>query len=285
MQETPVYRSEEQKRILGILPDLIRARELLFDLVWKDLRVRYRYAAMGFVWAIIEPLAMVLVLTFVFTKIFAVRAGADALNSGYDYPVSLLCGLIFWQYLAAATIGATNSLIDNQNLVTKVRFTREVIPLSAVLNPLLNLLIGALLLFAVFLLRGGALSLAHLLLAPLFLIEFALVLGLALLLSTGNVYYRDVGYITGVTLMFAFYASPVIYDLHLVQNAGMPGWTYRLYMLNPMAALLTSYREVLFDHRMPRLALLIGPALFATASLLLGAAVFRRSAPTLSDHL
>jgi ABC-type polysaccharide/polyol phosphate export permease len=292
-----IYRSSEQRRVLRLFRDLIRARELLRDLVSKDLRVRYRYAVMGFLWAVIEPLALMLVLTFIFDILLSTRlpegAGATA-GTETPYAVRLLCGLIFWQFTASSITSATQSLIDNQNLVKKVNFTREVIPIAATGYPLVNLAIGFVLLLTVHLLLGGGLGIGLLWLPFIFGIHYAIVLGFALLLSCGNVHYRDVGYITGVAMVFGFYASPVFYELSFVLNpASVPEWAepwypwmVKLYLLNPMAGLLTAYRQVIvLGESSPTLWLLVWPSILGVLALLAGVWTFRRVAPTLSDHL
>ncbi len=286
-----VYHSSEQRRVIHLFRDLVRARELLRDLMTKDLRVRYRYAVMGFLWAIIEPLALMLVLTFIFTFVFAGRVSVAA--GERPYAVELLCGLIFWQFTATALTSATNSLIENQNLVKKVYFAREVVPIAATGYPVVNLAIGFVLLLVVHLLLGGSLSPALLWFLPVFALHYALVLGFALLFSCGNVLFRDIGYMVGVAIVFGFYASPVFYRLDFVMNpAHMPDWMApyypwltKLYLANPMAELITAYRQVLFDHRFPDLWLLAWPALLAGMALVAGAFTFRRIGPTLSDHL
>lgn len=281
-----VYDSARQRELRRVPRELVRARELLLDLVWKDLRVRYRYAAMGFLWAIAEPLVLTLVLSFVFTFVLADKAAFAQQGSERPFPVMLLCGLIFWQFLATSLTAATNSLVDNQNLVKKVHLTREIIPIAACGYPLLNLFIGFVLLLIVHVVFGGGLHFALLWCLPIFAIELCLVLGFGLLLACGNAYFRDVGYIVGVLVLFGFYASPVFYPLELVQGAEeVPRWAYLLYLVNPMAALLTAYREILFDHRLPELTLLAWPLLAALLALALGTAVFRRHAPSISDQL
>ena len=282
-----IYRSEEQRRIPRMLPELLRARELLLDLVWKDLRVRYRYAAMGFLWAVLEPLALMLVLTFVFTVVFADKVRLAATPDGPPFAVMLLCGLVFWQFLAGAMSNATHSLTDNDSLVKKVAFPREVIPLAALGYPLVNLCIGFGVLLAVHVLYfHGPLGLAVLWFPVVFVIEFVLATGLALLLSCAHVHYRDVGYIVGVGTMFGFYASPVFYPLEFVLRSDtLPPWALRLYLANPMAELLTAYRQLLFELRFPDLWLLVWPSVVAVASLAAGIVLFRRTGPTLSDHL
>ncbi len=287
--QTLHYDSTQQRRLGRILPDLIRGRELLADLVRKDLRVRYRYAVIGFLWAVLEPLALMLVLTLVFTFLFdidEVRGGGVQGENSHPYAVVLLCGLIFWQFTATALGRATQSLIENENLVKKVFFAREIIPLAAITYPLINLGIGFLLLLAVHLMLGGGIGLAVLWFLPVFLIQLTLTTGLGLLFSCGNVAFRDVGYIVSVAVTFGFYASPVFYDLGLViNNPDVPQWAENLYLCNPMAGLLTAYRQILLEQRCPDLQYLALPALLAAAALASGAIVFRRAAPTLSDRL
>lgn len=288
-----VYHSAEQRRFLRLFRDLVRARELLRDLVTKDLRVRYRYAVMGFLWAVFEPLALMFVLTFIFTFVFAGRVPGAGDEAGPPYAAVLLCGLIFWQFTAAALASATHSLIDNQNLVKKVHFPREVIPIAATGHPLVNLGIGFLLLLAVHLLLGGGVGLWLAWFPAVFAIHYALVLGFALLFSCGHVHFRDIGYMVGVAIVFGFYASPIFYTLEFVREpahvpewaAGYYPWLVRLYLVNPMAELLTAYRQILFEQRFPDLWLLAWPAILGCASLVSGAWLFRRLGPTLSDHL
>lgn len=280
------YTSATQRDWRRILPDLIRARELLRDLVWKDLRARYRYAVMGFLWAIIEPLAFTLILAFVFSVLLTDKAAFLRQDSGPPFTTMLLCGLIFWQFTATALSSATTSLVINQNLVKKVHFTRETVPLAAVCVPLVNLGIGMLLLVAVHLVLGGRLSLALFWMLPVFGIQLLLTAGLALILSCGHVLYRDVGNMVNVAILFGFYASPVFYPLEKVTQASLlPSWAVYAYLLNPMAELLTAYRQILFEGRFPDWSLLWWPAVLATMLFCGGALLFRRASPTFSDYL
>jgi len=281
-----VYTNTNQRQVWRVIPDLIKARELLFELAWKDLRVRYRYAVLGFVWAIAEPLALMLVLTFVFTFAFPEKAPFGASNDGPPFAVTLLCGLIFWQFFATTISRATHSLIENQNLVKKVYFAREVIPLASLGYPAFNLAIGLALLLVMHILLGGRPGIGLLFLPVIFSIQLALCAGLALLLSCLHVKYRDVGYMVSVGVVLGFYASPVFYPLESILNAdALPAWARQLYLLNPMAELLGAYRQVFFESRFPDAWLLAWPSTSAVLSLIAGVTVFRRMAPTLSDHL
>lgn len=283
--KTAIYDSRHERQVWRIIPDLIKARQLLVDLVWKDLRVRYRYAMMGFLWAVIEPLAFTLILTFVFSFVLADRAALASEDAGPPFAVMLLCGLIFWQYFSTSVSTATTSIVINKNLVKKVRFTREVIPIATCCMPLLQLGIGFVMLICAHLILGGAVGSSMIYFPVIFGIEFAMTIGIALLLSCGHTYFRDVGNLVNVLLLFGFYASPVFYPLELVNSDRLPVWLPYLYMANPMVGLLTAYRQILFEQRFPDITLLIWPAICAVLVVAIGVAVFRRHAATLADQL
>jgi len=282
-----VYTDTQQNKLRCLIPDLIRSRELLLDLVSKELRARYRNAMMGFLWAVLQPLLMMLILTFVFTLVFANRAADRGVATDHvPFAVFLLCGLVPWQFLAAALSTATTSLVDNHELIKKVYFPREVIPLAAVLNRVVNFLIGFALLIAVRTVMMGLPGVGMLYVPFIFAVQLTLIVGVALLFSCLNVYFRDVAYSVEVLLTFGFYASPVFYGLSNVQDLGAAHpWLYRLYMLNPMAGIITAYRDAFLHNRVPDGALLLWPMALAAGMLAVGLVVFRRHAPVMADHL
>ena len=286
-----IYTSTQQRSFGRILPDLIANRGLLRDIVWKDLRARYRNAMMGFLWAVLQPVLMMLILTFVFKYLLGERLSAKGLPSESTTPEFLLCGIVAWQFLSSSISVGANSLIDSGELVKKVYFPREIIPIASVIHFLVNLLIGFVTLLAVLCaLRGvSALGVGLLYIPFLFAIQFTMVIGLALLLSALNVYYRDVGYMIEVVLAFGFYATPIFYSPSMVeQSMSAHRWgdvAYQLYMLNPMANLITAYREALLDNHFAEPLLWIRPLVFACVAVLAGAYVFRRNAPTFADYL
>ena len=287
-----IYTDSQQRQFRRILPDLVRHRALLRDVVWRELRARYRNAMIGFLWAVIQPVSMMLILTLVFGFILRDLMGSRGMGFDRSYAVSLLCGLVPWQFLAAALSSGTNSLIESQDLIKKVHFPREIVPLASVINCLVNAVIGFITLLIVIVILEGASTLGvGLVYAPfIFAIQFTLVVGLVLLLSSLNVHYRDVGYLVEVALAFGFYATPIFYPLpKSMESLPFPeaakAGLYQLYMLNPMANLVTAYRQALLGNQFPDFALLARPALFAVVFLFLGAYAFRRQAPTFADHL
>ncbi len=275
--------------LLQVPRDLIASRELLLDLIRKDLRVRYRYAALGFLWALLEPLAYMVVLTFIFERVLAPTGEVAMFGTGIPFASGLLCGLVFWQFSTQSVGAATASLLENQHLVRKVAFTREVIPLAAMGYPLFSLLIGLVVLLAVHLLLGGQVGVSALWMVPLFIVQLSITVGTGLLTAALNVRFRDVGYMVTVGLLLGFYASPVFYDLDWVLTAAargeVPDTVVRLYLMNPMAELLEAYRQALLEGRRPDRWLFIWPTCVALVALLGGTWVFRRSAATLSDYL
>ena len=281
-----IYTSTQQRSFGRILPDLIANRGLLRDVVWKDLRARYRNAMMGFLWAVLQPVLMMLILTFVFKYLLGERLAAKGLPSESMTPEFLLCGIVAWQFLSMAMTSGAHSLLESGELIKKVHFPREIIPIAAVVNCLVNLVIGFVTLLVVLCaLRGiSALGVGLLYVPFLFMIQFAMVIGLALLLSALNVYYRDVAYMIDVMLAFGFYATPIFYPPSMVSDR-LGAVAFQIYMLNPMANLITAYREALLDNHFAEPLLWIRPLAFACVVVLAGAYVFRRNAPTFADHL
>jgi lipopolysaccharide transport system permease protein len=280
-----VYTDAQQREILRVVPELIRYRYLLLDLVWKEIRARYRNAMMGLFWAVLQPLLMTVILTFVFTM-FLGMSGRGALAGQRPFAVVFLCAFIPWQFFSLALTLATASLIMDANLVKKVHFPREAIPLASVGNVMVNLVIGFLLLIVVlaWFRQPVGLGLAW---TPLILaVQIVLVVGLALFFSCLNVFYRDVAFMLDAVLTFGFYASPVIYPLDFVTKRFPAGsFWYKAYMLNPMAGLLSSYREAILENRLPGLELMGWPICAAAIALAAGVIVFRRFSPYFADHL
>jgi lipopolysaccharide transport system permease protein len=278
---TSVYTDAKQRRLLQIIPDLISNRDLLLDLVWRELQARYRNAMMGLLWAVLQPVMLMFILTFVFGYVLP-NVANRANTMGHTFAVFLLCGLVPWQFMAVTVAGAPNALVGSQELIKKVYFPREIITIAGVVNCLINLFIGFITLLVVMLILEGYCPTAGLLYVPIiFAIEFALVLGLSFIFSASNVFYRDTGYLVDISLAFGFYATPIFYPL----PSKLSPWLYKLYMLNPMAHLLQAYREALLLNQFPSWQYLAYPAVVAVLVLFLGMVYFRRNAPTFADYL
>jgi len=215
------------------LREVIAARELVAVLARREISARYRYSLLGAGWALAMPLCLMLILTFVFSRISSVSTG------GVPYPVFVYLGLLPWQMHAAILTTSARSLVDNPSLVTKVYFSREALPLSRVAAALFDFLVGSLVVAGLMAWYGIAPG-PGLLLAPVVLIvHLMLATGLAFWVSAGNLLYRDVQYVLQVVIMVWMFASSVVYPI-----PARPEF-YWLNLLNPMTPILDSYRALI----------------------------------------
>ena len=213
------------------LREFWQARELNYFFVWRDIKVRYKQTAIGGAWAVLQPLMTMLVFSLFFGKL------AKIPSAGLPYPIFYLCALLPWLYFANAMQGATNVVVDQQKVITKVYFPRLVLPVSAVISPLLDFSIGFGFLLIMMIYYRIQPTVAILLL-PLFLILVIFTaLGISLWLSALNAIYRDVRYVVPFLIQFWMFASPVAYPSSLVPEP----WRW-LYGLNPMAGAIEGFR-------------------------------------------
>ena len=263
--------------VLGAAREVWAYRDLLVNLVRRDLAVRYKRSALGFLWSFLNPLLMMLVFAIVFmvVKPLSVRS----------YPLFVLCGLLPWNFLAGSLSGAVRSITSNANLIDKVYFPRELLPLSVVLANLVNFLLSLLIFLPLALVLGARFSAWTLALPVIVGVQLLLVLGLALLLSALNVFYRDTELVLDVALTAWFFLTPIFYELELLPNRllGIDVWRF-VYTLNPMATLVTDYRYILlYEYPVIRHTLVS----FALGGFLLvtGWVLFRRAAPAFAEEV
>ncbi|MDP2924102.1 MAG: ABC transporter permease [Candidatus Omnitrophota bacterium] len=252
--------------------DFFTHREILKNLVLRNLRVRYKGSILGFFWVLLNPLLTMLVLYVVFSQIMRIEI--------QQYPLFLLSALLPWTFFSSSLTDAACSIIDNANLVKKVYFPREILPVSYVLSNFINLLFSLLaLLFILLIFRIQALRFIYFL--PLILIiHLIFTIGLALLLSCANVYFRDVSHILGIILMFWFYLTPVFYSIDMV-----PQNFRSIYLLNPMVSIITMYRNVLFEGKIPGMINILIVMLVIIITLLFGYFVFKRYEPSFAKEV
>jgi len=252
--------------------ELWDARELLYFFVWRDVKIRYKQTAIGAAWAVLQPLMTMLVFSLFFGKL------AKIPSHGLPYPIFYYSALLPWMYFSGALQSATNVVVEQQRVITKVYFPRLVLPLSAVVAGLLDFAIafGAFLVMMVYyrIVPGPAI-----LLFPLFLLLAVLTaLGAGLWLSALNAIYRDVRYVVPFLVQFWMFASPVAYPSSLVPEQ----WRW-VYSLNPMAGVIEGFRWSLTGQGQPPNILL---AVSSTMVLLLvagGTAYFTRMEGTIAD--
>jgi lipopolysaccharide transport system permease protein len=265
------------------LVELLKYRELLYNLVVRDLKARYKNSVLGVAWSLLNPLFMTLVFTVVYTVML--RSKIER------YPVFLMCALLPWEFFSASVTGATGSIVDNAHLIKKVYFPREVLPLSNVLSNLVNFLLALIVLFGTMALFRARLTIWILYLPLLILIQIVFSAGMALLLSTVNVFYRDTQHIMQVVMLAWFFITPVIWDHTELdgKTANFLGLTWPLqrltFILNPMASLISAYRDILYHGRQIGLDFLARTIVTAIAVLVLGYWVFTRYSKVFGEEV
>ena len=250
--------------MIRTLKEIWEYRTMIRSLVHKDLRGRYQASALGFLWTFIVPLCQLLVYTVVFSMILR-----STVEKFYLY---LFVALIPWNFFASCLTGGSSCVIQQQSLVNKIYFPREVIPIAYVTGAFVNMLYCEIVVFAVALLSGVQFSPLGLLCLPAVMaVEYILALGITMIMSAVDVYFRDLEHILGIISMAWMFMTPIMYDLSIVPEKLQP-----VFQLNPMTGIVTAYRDILYAGGVPKAATLAVPAGMGVLFLLLGFAVFGR---------
>ncbi len=274
--------------------ELWDSRELLTNLVLRETRGQYKRTVLGRLWSLANPLASMVVYSFVFYFIFRVRPDVGD-PSGIDFfALWLLCGLLPWSFFSTALNTGMGSLVGNAGLITKVHFPRSVLPLSAIGVAATNWLFEMGVLVVALIAIGGFAVLLWIPAAFGFMVLLALfAAGLALMLSIANVHFRDTQYILTIVLQIWMYLTPIVYPANMVQDlsdregplAGTPLSIIDLYQWNPMFHFVEGFRQALYDQRWPDPSNYLMCAAWALASITIGMLVFRRNEKKIAELL
>lgn len=256
---------------------------LLWSLAGRDLKIRYKQSLLGIAWALLAPLSMMWVFTFIFTS---VAGGSLAPALDVPYPLFAYIGLVPWTFFANSLNGSVNSLVANRNLVTKVYFPREVFPLSCVLASFADACVASVLwvgLVFYFEWRTDWTFVLHptVALIPLILlVQVALTIGLGMLLAMGNLFYRDVRQIFGVTIQLWMFVSDVVIPLK-AEGARAAAWVG----LNPMASIIGAYRDCAIHGRLPDAGPFLLACAFSVLVLIVGWRMFRHCSYKFAEYI
>lgn len=226
-----------------IFKELYAYREMVFSLVRRDLVGKYKKSILGFLWTFVDPLLQLLVYTFVFTVIMPM----DSIEKFY---LHLFVALIPWGFFSNCLGGGCTAIINQQDMVKKIYFPREILPIAYVTSQFVNMAYSFIVVFVVLIVSGTGISLAALIWLPVVMIvQYMVCLGLTFLTSAVTVYLRDMQQILSVISLALMYAAPVIYSIDMV-----PEEMRDVYMLNPMASVIVAYRDILYYKKAPELA-------------------------------
>ncbi len=247
-------------------------RELLFFLSWRDISVRYKQTVMGAAWAIIQPLLSMVIFSLLFGKL------AKIPSDDVPYPIFSYAALLPWQYFSSAMSDSARSMVGQGKILSKVYFPRLIVPLAAVLPPMVDFAIAFVILIGLMFYYGQAIT-WRLLWLPLFLLlAVATALGVGLWLSAMNVRYRDIGYVIPFLAQFWMYASPVVYPVSM-----LPERYQLLYGLNPMTGVIEGFRWALLGTNTPPGPITLVSAGVVVLLILSGMFYFRRMEDTFAD--
>ena len=247
---------------MKLLREIYAYREMIFGLVRRELRGRYKGSVLGFLWTFINPLLQLMVYTFVFSIVM--RNGIE------DYYLFLFVALVPWIFFSTSVSGGARCILAQQDMVKKIYFPREVLPIAYVTGQFVNMLLSFFVIFAALVIRGKSLNLLAILCLPLImLVEYLLALGMAMISSAITVYIRDLEYILGIVTMAWQFLSPIMYSVHQV-----PEKARGTFYINPMTPVITAYRDILYYGRLPELSTLLHTALMGGGLLAVGVMLF-----------
>lgn len=258
--------------LLNDLHKLVRYRDLLYTLSVHRIKVRYKQSILGVSWAIIQPLAMVVILTVIFSLI--VRMPSE----GLPYALFAYVALLPWNYLSTSLTTSTNGLVSHAQLITKVYFPREILPLTYVAASLFDFLIASTVVVTLLAYYRVPLTLNILYVLPIMVILTVFIIAAALVLSAVQVRFRDVGVAVPVALQIWMFASPILYPLTAV-----PARLRSIYQLNPMAGIIESLRQVVLHGTAPDITVLSVSAIISVVLLVVSYLYFKRVESTMAD--
>ena len=250
----------------------VHRRDILRELVARDIKLRYKGSILGQAWTLVNPLAELMVLFFVFSTVIPVN--------NPNYASSLFTGLLVYGWFQTSLFNATGAVVNNREMIRRPGIPASILPVVSVASTLLHFVLALPILFTVLLISGISISRFALLLPALIAVQFTLILSFAYPLAALYVWFRDTPHLLRVVLHLLFYLTPVFYEA-----SNIPARYQTLYRLNPMVPVVEGYRDVLLRGQAPALGPLVTVGVVAVAVLVVGFAVFRHTSRYFPDEL
>ena len=246
--------------------------DLLRELVVRDMKLRYKRSVLGFGWSLLNPLLQLLVFSFVFRLVLPLNIP--------NYSSFLFVGIIIWSWFQSSLLLATASIVDNRELIRQPHFPAAMLPIVSVTTHLVHFLLALPVLFLFLIVSGSPLTITVIILPLVVGLQFTLTVGLAYLLATFHVTFRDIQYLLNVALLLMFYLTPIFYDDRVIPDR-LRFW----YNLNPMTTLLHAYRAILLEGKAPDTYTLLVLGAFVSGLVWLGHAVFAKASSHFVEEL
>ena len=258
---------------MKFLKELWQYREMIISLVKRDLKSRYKGSFLGFLWMFLNPLLQLGVYTIAFTTIM--RMDIE------KYYLFLFVALVPWLFFSTCLSAGTTVIFSQQDMVKKIYFPREVLPIAFTLSQFVNMLLSFVVIFVVVFVSGIRISPQALLCLPVvMIIEFILVLGISFLVSALTVYFRDLEHILSIVSMAWMYLTPILYPVDMV-----PQQFVKLFYLNPMTSIAIAYRDILYYGKAPEMETLINATVLGVAILIIGKVLFSKLQRRFAEEL
>jgi ABC-type polysaccharide/polyol phosphate export permease len=262
------------------LTETLSNRELLWNLTLRELRTRYRRSVLGWAWSMINPLATMVIFTIVFSQVFRAPEPVGEPSGLEAFPLYLLCGLLPWNFFSVSVGASMGGLAANAGLVKKVWFPREVLVVSTTLSLVVSLGIELGVLSVALIIAGNMVIPWLVPLTAVVALLVVFTVGMALIFSALNVFYRDVGYLWTILAQAWFYLTPIVYPIEIV-----PDWLRQIVSAQPMGGFVVAFHNLLYDLRWPSAGRWLHLVLCATVALAFGQWVFARMSPRFAEEL
>lgn len=261
-----------------MLSAILKYRGFILGSVKREFQSRYQKSMLGALWLVLQPLAMILVYTLIFSQVM--RAKLPNVDSSFAYSIYLCSGTLTWAFFTETVTRCQNMFLDNANMLKKLSFPRICLPTIVAISTSLNFVIIFSLFVLFLIISGNFPGIPFLALIPLIILQLAFALGLGLTLGVLNVFFRDVGQVMGIILQFWFWFTPVVYPISII-----PEWARSYLMLNPMADLVVAYQTIFVNQQMPHW-ISLWPVLFcALLFCALGIHLFKKHSGDMVDEL
>lgn len=249
---------------MNIIKELYNYRQMIFSLVKRDLKGRYKGSVLGFMWTFINPLLQLIVYTIVFSIIMK--------NEIERYYLFLFVALVPWIFFSTSVSAGSTCVIGQQDMVKKIYFPREVLPLTFVTSQFVNMILSFVVIFAVIIVTGHGIGINAIIYLPIIMIiEYMIALGVTMLSSAITVYFKDLQYILNIVTMAWMYMTPVVYSQDRV-----PEQFKKLFYLNPITPIIIAYRDILYYKKIPDLSTLILAIIMGIVIILIGFFTFNK---------
>lgn len=258
---------------MKLLKEIYDYREMIYSLIKRDLRGRYKGSVLGFLWTFLNPLFQLVVYTLVFAVI---------MRAPYEkYYLFLFVGLIPWLFFSSSVVGGAGCIWAQKEMVNKIYFPREVLPIAHVTCQLVNMLLSFVVIFAVLIFTGHGLNPIALLYLPIIIaVEYLFALGITMLVSAVTVFLRDVEYVLGILIMAWQFLSPVMYGVDMVPEEILP-----VFDVNPMTPILVAYRDIFYYKQPPQVSTLLQAIILGVILLIVGVVVFEKLKKHFSEEM